>query len=466
MKKLLYITAALLVALAACKKPDVTPDPSKEPSTNPSEEPSGSPSSDDPSSSPESELKVSVKLSDVYDIEGTKAKVDITITVENNKSDDVFVAVFCSDNKEDFHEDVAELNLKIPVPKQTVELYHLDPATTYYVLAGVEIDDAWTNSNVVSFTMPESPQLNIEMETGEADEIRLHNAILYGSATVTNAPAGWEPAESWFYLSSKEKKADDIISNGMKFYAGTVDDPDISSEIEDLEAGTKYYYVLSAEADGKVFHGDVRSFTTKSFGEVAKAVDLGLSVKWADVNLGSEYYWDNEEYFAWGETMLKYEFTVENYSLCEVDGSCNITVTKYTGKNGSDTAKKLSLSDDTAYKLMGREWKMPTKANFDELIEKCIWEWVSSSSCYKVTGPSGESIYLPVRSFMDEDDLHWNCMGKLAFYWASDFDYNSDEETFSYALRLNTTWYKPNYTYVVTDLERYYGCAIRAVARE
>ena len=43
-----------------------------------------------------------------------------------------------------------------------------------------------------------------------------------------------------------------------------------------------------------------------------KAVDLGLSVKWANMNVGANSPVDYGDYFAWGETKPKAEYTEEN----------------------------------------------------------------------------------------------------------------------------------------------------------
>lgn len=46
-----------------------------------------------------------------------------------------------------------------------------------------------------------------------------------------------------------------------------------------------------------------------------EAVDLGLSVKWATCNIGASNPEEYGDYFAFGETEPKDEYTEENYML-------------------------------------------------------------------------------------------------------------------------------------------------------
>ena len=71
---------------------------------------------------------------------------------------------------------------------------------------------------------------------------------------------------------------------------------------------------------------------------------------------------------------------------------------------------------------------MPTKAQFEELLDKCEFEF---SSLYlaegvRITGPNGKSIFLPV-SYYDESECWWECR-----YWTKDSF--PDEDDLAYAL--------------------------------
>ena len=110
-------------------------------------------------------------------------------------------------------------------------------------------------------------------------------------------------------------------------------------------------------------------------------VDLGLSVKWATCNVGASKPEEYGDYFAWGETSTKEEYTEEN----------SLTY----GKKMSDIAGNAQY--DAARANWGGSWRMPTEYEWQELIDKCKWEWgkVTGVKVNKVTGPNGNSIFLP-----------------------------------------------------------------------
>ena len=120
-------------------------------------------------------------------------------------------------------------------------------------------------------------------------------------------------------------------------------------------------------------------------------VDLGLSVKWATFNVGATSPEEYGDYFAWGETEPKETYSWATYKWC--DGT-DANITKY---NTIDGKTILEPTDDAAQVHRGDKWRMPTKAECQELIDSCTWEWTTSNniSGYRVTGPNGNSIFLP-----------------------------------------------------------------------
>ena len=119
-----------------------------------------------------------------------------------------------------------------------------------------------------------------------------------------------------------------------------------------------------------------------------KAVDLGLSVLWANENVGANCESDFGSYLAWGETREKDHYFYDNYQFTEPGG----------GQSTVDIGECISGTQyDMAAALWGNGWRLPTEAEMKELIEECVWEWETRSDVLgvKVTGPSGKSIFLP-----------------------------------------------------------------------
>ena len=128
-----------------------------------------------------------------------------------------------------------------------------------------------------------------------------------------------------------------------------------------------------------------------------QVVDLGLSVSWSSCNLGAEKPEEYGDYYAWGETSPKSNFTPENYSYYDANSSQYINI----GENISGTEY------DAATVNLGSDWRMPTKEEMNELMDKCTWEWtqISNINGYKVTGINGNSIFIPAagrRSYQTE----------------------------------------------------------------
>ncbi len=134
-------------------------------------------------------------------------------------------------------------------------------------------------------------------------------------------------------------------------------------------------------------------------------VDLGLSVKWATCNVGATTSEGYGYYFAWGETNPKENYSWETYKWC--NGTYN-SQTKYNTKKNYgiiDNKTILDASDDAAHMNWGGAWRMPTRAEIEELINintnNCTWEWTSQNNenGYKVTslkdGYTDKSIFLP-----------------------------------------------------------------------
>ena len=129
-------------------------------------------------------------------------------------------------------------------------------------------------------------------------------------------------------------------------------------------------------------------------------VDLGLSVKWATCNVGATTPEEYGDYFAWGETETKDTYDWSTYKYCN---GTEDSMTKYctNSNNGTvDNKTTLELTDDAAHVNWGGSWRMPTKAEQEELMDtnNCTWEWIARNGVngYKVTSKkNGNFIFLP-----------------------------------------------------------------------
>lgn len=180
-------------------------------------------------------------------------------------------------------------------------------------------------------------------------------------------------------------------------------------------------------------------------------VDLGLNsgLLWAKCNMGTTDPKQPGDYYAWGETSTKKEYYSSNYKHFKIDGG--IKVLKYNEKDGKTV---LELNDDVARANIGAGYRIPTKEDWEELLEDCKWEAVTITlpvtidpsqrkgiARWKVTGPNGNSIVLPMTSGFKADG--WGVQPDYDIYYTTanlypPADELSDEYKYRKAVAL--TW--------------------------
>ena len=185
-------------------------------------------------------------------------------------------------------------------------------------------------------------------------------------------------------------------------------------------------------------------------------VDLGLSsgTLWADRNVGANAPEAYGDYFAWGETTTKSTYDWSTYKWCQ--GS-DATMTKYCTSSyyGTiDNKTVLDLEDDAAFVNIGAEWRMPTEEDFRELHAECSWTSTTQNGTngYKVTGPNGNSIFLPTAGYYGSSGF--GGAGSYGYYWSSTL----------HSINANATSFDLEMDYFDVH-SRYCGLPVRAVAR-
>lgn len=182
-------------------------------------------------------------------------------------------------------------------------------------------------------------------------------------------------------------------------------------------------------------------------------VDLGLpsGTLWASCNVGALYPEEYGGYYAWGETEEKSDYDWSTYKWC--NGS-STSMTKYCNNSYYGTVdNKITLDpeDDVAHVKWGGNWRMPTKAELDELRNNCTRMWTTLNGVYgqKVTSKiNGNSIFMPAAGSRYGADLYDSGSGD--YYWLSSLhEYDSN------CAYLNSSF---NYRY-----NRYSGHSVRPV---
>lgn len=180
-------------------------------------------------------------------------------------------------------------------------------------------------------------------------------------------------------------------------------------------------------------------------------VDLGLDsgLLWAKCNMGTTDPTELGDYYAWGEiSPNKKEYYSSNYKHFKVKS--NIEVLKYNEKDGKEV---LELEDDAARANIGAGYRIPTKEDWEELLEDCKWEAVTTTlpeivdpsqtkaiARWKVTGPNGNSIVLPMTGGFRADG--WGVQPDIDTYYTTanlcPVELLSDKDKYQKAIAL--TW--------------------------
>ena len=217
-------------------------------------------------------------------------------------------------------------------------------------------------------------------------------------------------------------------------------------ELEKAYNGTEYAHWFNNNASGK-FQELLKSLTTGTH-KGYEWVDLGLSVKWATCNVGASTPGAKGNYYAWGETSTKREYTESN----------SASYGKSWGDIGGNSSR------DAARANWGGNWRMPTEAEFQELKDNCTWEWKIQGrhiGC-EVRGPNGNSIFLPLAGYRSGDTLYK--VGEQGNYWSSSSDDCSTNSAFSLlfcvGVELEVGWIW------ASDSRCYFGRSVRPVLED
>ena len=301
------------------------------------------------------------------------------------------------------------------------------------------------NPEIITLVLdnPIVPEESITVITSEPSGITPERATIGGDVTLLTDTHVFMRGVCWGTTSNPDIDGNYFLDGeGEGLFTVTLDE---------LTPCTTYYVRAYAVSDHGIAYGDEQSFTTLAY------VDLGLpsGLLWATCNIGADNPEDYGDYFAWGETQPKTTYDWSTYQYCM--GS-NSTLTKYCnnssyGYNGfTDNLTTLLPEDDAATANWGDDWRMPTKAEFQELLDNTTVTWTTQNGVNGrlFTASNGNSLFLPAAG------SSLSSAGGGGYYWSSSLYTTGNPNDACYLYFISSHHH-------VYPGSRYYGASVRPV---
>ena len=182
-------------------------------------------------------------------------------------------------------------------------------------------------------------------------------------------------------------------------------------------------------------------------------VDLGLSVKWATCNIGANKPEEYGNYYAWGETETKREYTSSNSLFYNKSNEWLLE------HNVIDNEGNLNSAYDPAIQYWSSPWRMPTLIEMGELVKWCEWKWVEINGVggFKVTGPNGNTIFLPASGWYHSSGEP-ECVNERSEYWTSTVVKDNSSARPLFFMKPDTFWASGGHS-----VQRFRGLCVRPV---
>ena len=270
-------------------------------------------------------------------------------------------------------------------------------------------------------------------------------------------------------------------------YVGSIERESITVTILLLLAAS-LLLTTSCSSTSKVATSNTKTSKSASL-EGHKYVDLGLPSKtlWATCNVGAKKAEDYVNFYAWGETMPKNDYSWSTYTLpvdsIKISGKTVLpnnrefndkwNYYRLKGRYTINTEKmKLLPEDDAATVNWGKSWSTPTVEQWNELCDTSLCHWEQQMKGFLVTSKkNGKSIFLPAcgtyngkeapKTYFNEgDSVRYD-----GLYWSSTLSGKGRFEYSASYLRFNTGYQRMKLPILTSIPDLYCGMSIRPVTK-
>ena len=272
---------------------------------------------------------------------------------------------------------------------------------------------------------------NAKAITGELKDLTANKVTLMGS--LSEAP---NDATSGIVISGAE--GTENVRAGVRIQADGINN-NYEITAEGLLPNTTYHYTAYLDLGNGTVYGEEREFTTPAadFDPDNDLVDLGLSTKWAKYNVGASSETELGGLFGFGDmTGFQTSINLEDYASADI----------------------YKTDRDVANKVYGSWVTMPTIDEFEELFTECEKKWVVDEKThvagYKLTGPNGNSIFLPAAGTRTQGTVSGE--GLNGYYLSGSINASDNKFAMAYSFDQNADRR--------TTTPVYQACAIRPVS--
>lgn len=181
-------------------------------------------------------------------------------------------------------------------------------------------------------------------------------------------------------------------------------------------------------------------------------VDLGLNsgLLWAKCNMGTTEPTELGDHYAWAENSTKKKYTANNYKYYKWGEYDLKRIKKYNEEDGKTV---IEPDDDAARVNLGVGYRIPTQEDWKELLDDCRWEpefitlpeimdpsQTKIIARWKVTGPSGNSIILPMTAGVVCDGIY-DYTDKNTYYTTANlYPAEKSPDEWKYQKAVTLTW--------------------------
>ena len=345
------------------------------------------------------------------------------------------------------------------------------------VAAGETIIEVRAGGTVVECNVTVNAAKQITLSDAAAADLAFSTVTLSGMLNVSGQTFQYATAMFYYMETDGNPAASEIKQNGFQSTTTRIQIPDndaltqpFTAKVSNLAVNTRYCYVAAVELSSETYFGEVGSFTTADLPEIPEKVDMGFGPKWRGWNVGASKAEDYGNYYAWGETYTKDEYSWETYKFRQ---SYN-TMTKYVSnpKEGypsgfSDGKVDLESVDDAATQNLGSSWRMPTYQEMQALYNSVDMKWTRYKEVYgivmtsKIDGFSNAVLFFPAGGYRSGSGSGAVKTGVYGQYWTASVNVNNAQQAGCLVLQKQVR----NCT-VGNAAYRYEGYNVRPVAAE